>query len=464
MTKTPNLFYLYLIIFIEGYIVLSTELLAIRQLVPFVGNGTETIAVIIAAVLMPLSLGYYHGGNFTPKPKLTVRKKLIHNVAIAAIFLTFGLSYILLELFFSLLPILSVTNRIAQTSIYTLIFLVYPTYLLGQTLPLITRYIRSHNISKSTGKVLACSTIGSFIGATLTTLVLMALIGVHNVVITNTAILLIVVAILSRHYLSSYNVVMLFVVLLSIILNNNYLIRNLQIVENNQHHMIAIFEDDTNNRIMTINRSTSAKFTSSADERLDYIAHVENHYVQPLLEKKAEAKSILVIGAVGFTFGHDDQFNHYTFVDIDPQLQDIAQKHLLKAHLSANKHYVPLPARAFLKQNTQSYDLIFVDTFTNTTSIPFQLITEEFFQQVKQQLNEGGIMIANIIAQPQFSDRFSAKIDNTLRHVFGNISRQILGSFNGWEAKEQNIIYSYRHQKQNPNHYTDNLNTYFLDR
>ena len=48
----------YSIILAEGYVVLSTELLAIRLLIPFVGNSTETLSIIIAAVLMPLAIAF----------------------------------------------------------------------------------------------------------------------------------------------------------------------------------------------------------------------------------------------------------------------------------------------------------------------------------------------------------------------------------------------------------------------
>ncbi len=55
-------FTLFLIIFLEGYVVLSTELLAIRLLLPFTGSGTDTVSIIIAAILMPLAFGYFAGG------------------------------------------------------------------------------------------------------------------------------------------------------------------------------------------------------------------------------------------------------------------------------------------------------------------------------------------------------------------------------------------------------------------
>ena len=48
---------------LEGYVVLAVELLAIRQLTPYVGNATDTVAIVIAAVLLPLAFGYEAGGR-----------------------------------------------------------------------------------------------------------------------------------------------------------------------------------------------------------------------------------------------------------------------------------------------------------------------------------------------------------------------------------------------------------------
>lgn len=78
MNKTQLLF---LVILIEGYVVLATELLAIRTLIPFIGSGTETISIIISAVLLPLAFGYHVGGNAFKKTyaKAKVKNKKIYS-------------------------------------------------------------------------------------------------------------------------------------------------------------------------------------------------------------------------------------------------------------------------------------------------------------------------------------------------------------------------------------------------
>jgi len=68
-----KIFFLFFIIFLEGYVVLSAELIAIRLTVPFVGSGTDTVSIIIAAVLMPLAVGYYVGGQYKKRKNTSVR-------------------------------------------------------------------------------------------------------------------------------------------------------------------------------------------------------------------------------------------------------------------------------------------------------------------------------------------------------------------------------------------------------
>jgi len=470
-------FYLYLIILLEGYVVLSTELVAIRQLVPFVGNGTETVAIIIAAVLMPLSFGYYSGGNYQIKNKgkkhLSIRNKLIKNVINSAVILVLGISYILLEIYFGMFEALGIKHRVLQATIFSMIFMVYPVYLLGQTVPLVSNYFRGSNLSKATGTILTFSTIGSFVGATFSTLVLMATIGVHNVIIVNIALLVVVVFILNKKTFSYNNILIIFILLASYGLNGEHMFKSIGIVEDNNYSLIVIQEgEEEGTKILNINRSSSAKFSENPDQRFPYLRFMEERFIDTIANNKANVppKSILVIGAGGFTFGQDDGYNEYTYVDIDYSLKDVVEEHFFERKLKDNHKFEAIPARAFLNKTDKKFDVILLDAYTNVISIPFQLITKEFFEQVKDSLNDDGVMLFNAIVSPNFEDRFSVKLDNTIRQVFNPVNRQVASWYNGWTGKNEagrtssNVIYSYRHRDYSKDDYTDNVNTYYLDR
>ena len=176
MTRLNNIAFLYIIIVLEGYIILSAELLAIRQTIPFVGSGTDTVSIIIAAVLMPLAFGYHAGGRYRLKSASgryrTIRRKLLRNIIIAALFFLPALSYFFFQFFFYGLDIVGIENTVAKTTIYCLLFIVTPMYLLGQTIPLVSNYFSKEKLSLNTGRMLFASTMGSFAGSLFTTLVL----------------------------------------------------------------------------------------------------------------------------------------------------------------------------------------------------------------------------------------------------------------------------------------------------
>lgn len=457
--------YLYIIIFLEGYVVLATELLAMRQLIPFVGSGTETVAIIIAAVLMPLAFGYYFGGKYKPTLKngklVTIREKLIRNILNAAVFLVIGLSYVFLAVFFSILQKLGITHRIFQASLYSILFLIFPIYLLGQTVPLVSNFFMKENLSHLTGKILFFSTVGSFMGATISTIILMSIIGVNNTLIANIIILSAVVFILSKKVLNINNAIMLLFLGIVIALNSNSMMQKLSIVENNRYSTISIVKDINDNKIMNINNSMSAKYSANPEQRFSYIKFVEDNFINPL-KNSPERKKILVVGAGGFTVGIDDNFNEYTFVDIDSSLKNVSEQYLLPRNLGDNKKFTPQDARAFFNSNQEKFDLIFLDAFTNIYSVPAHLLTIEFFQQVRNHLADGGIMLFNCITSPSFATKYSVKIDNSLRSVFPNINRQILGNINPKDI-DKNIIYVYFKRNYADSTYTDDKNTYFLD-
>ena len=136
LNKTTLLF---IVIVLEGYVVLSSEMLAIRQTIPFVGSGTDTVSIIIAAVLMPLAFGYYAGGRYKAGMKKngkvqTIREKLVFNIVVAQGIFMIGLSFHPMTMFFYSLMEMGLKHRLALTTLYSVLFLVTPVYLLGQTI------------------------------------------------------------------------------------------------------------------------------------------------------------------------------------------------------------------------------------------------------------------------------------------------------------------------------------------
>lgn len=476
---------LFLVILIEGYVVLSSELLGIRLLVPYVGSGVETTSIIIGGVLLSLAFGYHRGGEafsrgfaaskFNNKQIRTIRHFLLRNILRSLVVFTVGFSYIFLEAFFSGLSYIGLGHRLISTALYVLIFLVAPMYWLGQTVPLTSHYFSKHKLSRITGRMFFFSTIGSFLGSIVSTLVLMSFIGVHNTVIF-TLFLLCLLAVLisgrSRSDVIFYCTLILVVIVGS---NNTLVLNDFGVVSNNAYNMVQVISiNEDGDKAMLLNNSISSQYGAIPENRSAYIIFIENELISSLEKKISKPLDILVLGAAGFDLGRYDQINNYTFVDIDGDIKDVAEKYFLKRKLSKNIKFIPASARAFLNQNQKKYDLVIVDVYTNAQSVPMEATTREFYQLIKECLNSNGMVGVNIITAPSFQDRFSVRFHNTFTSVFPVFSRNFIRSKNLVTHKpnnstmydNRNVMYVYVNSPYvtDKKVYTDDLNTSSLDK
>lgn len=463
---------LFAIIITEGYIVLSSELLAIRVTIPFIGSGTDVVSIIIAAVLLPLSFGYYYGGQFKPYRNrrgrtIGVRDKLANNILISTLLLVFGLSYAPLITIMENLIKIGLSNRLLLASIYSALFLITPVFLLGQTIPLVSNYFSKEKLSQITGKILFFSTIGSFLGATFSTLVLMATVGVHYTAALNFILLAILFFVLGKRKPMWTKAAMVVMVLLGIGFNSDPLLQRLHVVSNNQYNVIRMFEKPgTDIKIMSLNHNSDSLYSPSQKTKHPYADFIELQYIysRDLDEKPL---NILILGAGGFTIGVDDEINNYDYVDIDGSLKDVAEKYFLGRELGPNKTFHPVAAEAYLIEGNEKFDMIVLDAYQGDLTLPENLVTQDFFRRVKNRLAPNGVVICNFISNPAFANAFARNLDNTFRSVFPVVTRQVIGQYNGWSKdKNANILYIYNNtpDENNLKIYTDNKNTVYYDR
>lgn len=463
--------FLFFVIFLEGYIVLSAELLALRLLIPFVGNATDTVSVVIAAVLMPLAFGYYVGGAARPP----LRRRLVFNLAVSGVILSLGLSHIVIGLFFSTLGLGSdAGGRLLATALYALVFIVIPVFLLGQTVPLASNFMRTGNLSLTTGRILFFSTLGSFMGAVFCTVVLMPWVGVHHSVSITIACIALLVLLLSPRLPDRYSVIVVCALALSLVLNSGFAMSSLGIVSNNQYNTVQIIEAGAGEgavRLMRLNNTyASALYANPArrDERVfPYIDFLERTLITPLHHAESP-RDILIIGGGAMTLGMDDTVNHYTFVDIDPALENATEHYMTGTPLPPNKRFIAEEGRAFLSRSKGKFDLIIVDIYQDRTGVPAHTVTREFFQAIKNALKPGGIAAGNFITSPNFSDVYSIRLDHTIRSVFPFTNRHIDSQYDPWDTSPKipaNVIYiMYPEPTETDGLYTDNRNRSFLDK
>jgi len=179
---------LYIVAFLEGFTTLSVEIMSIRNSVAIVGSNSISTSIILGIILLALSYGYYRGGVFASQNKPEViKKKIYQNLLIASIFYTF-VSFPLENQLLSYLLSLNI-GYFLPIFIGVSVLFILPVFLASQTIPLLSELIDDDKKAVIIGKLLFFSTVGSFMGSVVTSLVFFSYIGVEKSIVMNGLIL-----------------------------------------------------------------------------------------------------------------------------------------------------------------------------------------------------------------------------------------------------------------------------------
>ena len=143
-----------------------------------------------------------------------------------------------------------------------------------------------------------------------------------------------------------------------------------------------------------------------------------------LKELEFHERDILVLGAGGFTLSHREPTNHYTYVDIDPAIRDIAEKHFLRE--PARGEFIADDARRFIAVTERRFDAVIVDVYSSHTSIPAHLVTREFWEDTRRVLKPDGVMLANLILDGKLETPYARNLLATIDSVFGRCAVEVL--------------------------------------
>lgn len=384
-----------LLAFIEGYLSLSTEMLALRKFGPYFGVATPQTSIVVGIFLLFLSLGYGQTAQAED------RFKLSRNFFWLALILSLVFLDPVLELCFStawanFLP------GLLRLGLFCLVSVAPLAFLFGRTLPLLVPN------DVAWGPVLAVSTAGAFLGSVLTPLVWMRFFGVNATIALNLFLCLVVFWITSTR--TTQRLATLILVGLGIILNL-WPWRS-ALVHSNAY---GDYEVDVrgNFKGLIINRSKYESVIYNENTSAWY-----NEELHRLILSQRRPLDVLVLGSGGFTLSLKNSHHRYNYVDIDPEIQKIVATHFNSR--AAVENFVGQDAREFLRQTQASYDLIVFDLYRSNGEIPPHLTTLEALQMLKRRLTASGMVALNIGHRVRFDDPFSRKFRVTLEKVFGH--------------------------------------------
>jgi predicted membrane-bound spermidine synthase len=456
-----SMLYLPAIIFIEGFVTISAEMLTIRQLIPQVGNSVVVTSLIIGIFLLFLAYGYRKGGTYQDN----YVEVLQDNFFKAALLIGVGLSTFFITSFFNLCLAVFYQNSFVVLLLYLFVITAPMVYLLGQTVPLTTNlYQQGKSVAIVSSRVLHLSTLGAFLGAVFTTLILMNYLGIAWTVFINFG-LLFGLSVIGR-YKDKSNIGLFCCIIVSLFVVNIIVEKKSFLFANNyaDYKIISPFsmpaadsysQQYLPGKLLLINSSNSS-FIDAAYRAFPYIEVIKKILFSDLQLKE---KDILVLGAGGFTLSAQDMHdNHFTYVDIDEALEGLVKNYYLGF---INGRFIVEDARVFVAKTHQLYDVVVSDAYSNKLTIPYHLITREHLLNIRRVLRDSGVAIFNVVAKPTLEDPYSKRIDSTLRSVFSNC----VVIPERYSTSITNMIYVCKKSplEQDKRVYTDNLNSATLD-
>lgn len=418
-----------IIILLEGFVTIAFEILTMRQLIPVIGSNIIVTSLIIGIFLLFLAYGYRAGGLL--QKDFYVR--LQRNFFWAALGIGMGVSYLFIKVFFEGLQYKLGIPILMVLICYLLLVTAPIVYLLGQTVPITMSLLHKQQAAGELGgKVLHLSTLGSFLGSVLTSLVLLYFLGVAWAVFVNVVLLALLFCLVAEQF--RFNLLLW---LLPLVLGLSYAfncgMERLIFVKTTPYaNYLVTVKSNEQQKQLSINDSAS----SSIDELLHGFPYIE--YIKAVLfnDLHLRNKNILVLGAGGFTLSAEQTFgNQFTYVDIDPAIYKLVQQHFLK-HIQGN--FIAADARQFVREHPQHFDVIVADTYSNRQAIPLHLLSREYFLDLKRALKANGIAVFNIIGSPLLNTSYTKRLDNTIRSVFDSCTMSPLTY--SWQ-QPQNLIY-----------------------
>ncbi len=127
-------------------------------------------------------------------------------------------------------------------------------------------------------------------------------------------------------------------------------------------------------------------------------------------------------GTVARQYGHYFPQTRVDGVEIDGELNELARSLFdLNERDAPNVHLHTADGRPWLRAQKRRYDAIFVDAYRQPY-VPFHLATKEFFEEVQDHLNPGGVVLVNI-GHPEQSHALEEVLTATMADVFTTVAR-----------------------------------------
>ena len=430
---------LQLIVFTSGLCVMAVEMAGLRLLAPYFGTSLIVTTILIGSLMGFLSLGYWLGGRWGDKhPSL----KSLSTVTAAAA------GFILLIPFIGQ-PILRSASAVIRTLVTgseldsptvaiatlvggivaTLALMAVPITLMGTVSPWAIRLAVDdvETSGKAAGRLYALSTFGSIIGSFLPAMVLIPALGVQRTYIFIGVLFLAVscIGIFSDMKRLGPPVVasLLFLLPPGVVRPMEGLVEE----SDSNYHFIQVVQEPYGKckdaYHLYLNEGVGVHSVKCPSARLETRGVWTYMAATPLwLDNPDDMKEALIIGLAGGTIARQmlESFPdaHVDGVEIDGDVVEVGKKYFDDDDPRISP--IVMDGRIFLQLTDKKYDLVMMDAYRQPY-IPFHLVTVEFFEQVREHMNEDAILAVNVASVRGVSRTLAAMIYRTMKEVFPTV-------------------------------------------
>ncbi len=432
--------YLLFTVFISGMTTLAAELAAGRLIGNVFGTSNIVWTSIIGLILIYLTLGYFIGGKWAdanPTPAAMYR-------ALAWGAFTLGLvPYIaapVLKAAATAFEVLQV-GILGASFIAVLVLFSVPITLLGTISPFAIR-LSVDDMSRAgqiSGQIYAISTLGSFIGTFLPTLVTIPAIGTTRTFLLFSLVLLFVALaglgkFASRSAMLKHLWMPLVIAVIAILASGQSLKNNSgQIYETESAYNYIQVAEQNGFTILRLNEGQGVHSIYHPDI-LQYNGPWDQFLVSPYFyanRKPSDVERVAIIGLAAGTTARqftavygDIQIDGY---ELDPKIVEVGQKYFGMTMPNLNIYIGD--GRLGLEQSPYKYDIIAVDAY-RPPYIPPHMTTQEFFQIIASHLTDDGVLTINSASVPG-DRRLINGLATTMGTVFPSIyTMDIPGTLN----------------------------------
>ncbi len=452
--------YLYLTEFFSGVSVMAVELGASRLLAPYFSSSQIVWTIIIGTIMIAMALGNIYGGRSAdknPNPDKLYGRILIAAVWIAAIpflgkFAVLGIS--------ALLVVTVSTNFLIWAAFITcMTVFVFPLFLLGTVTPSLVKYTVDSldDSGRTVGTLGAFNTVGSIIGTFVPTFITIPSVGTSVTFLIFSGILLVIGII---YFISSKagraktivsSVIFLICCFVSPSLGFAFWEKDLAYEGESVYNYLQVKDTDSRTSLSTnVLFGVQSVYMKSGELTGMYYDYA---MAAPLMADADESVDILVLGMGTGTYAKQcmEYFSGVNVegVEIDEKIIDLSYEYF---GLPDEVVVTPYDGRAFLNVCDRKYDVIMVDAYQDIT-IPFQMSSREFFAQVREHLNEGGVMVCNMNMRSKENDDINAYLADTISAEFSEVYTVDVGGSTNRELFASNdgkIISRFREKAAKP--------------